>query len=52
MSSSVRVGKQIETVDSSVVRKLDKLSSSEMSRKAEHFDANVNLGAENQKNKG
>lgn len=34
---SVRVGKQVKAVDSSVVRKLDKLSSSEMSRKAEHF---------------
>jgi hypothetical protein len=39
--TSVRVGKRVKAVDSSVVRKLDKLSFSEMSRKAEHFDTNV-----------
>jgi hypothetical protein len=39
--TSARVGKQVKAVDSSVVRKLDKLSSSEMSRKAEHFDTKV-----------
>jgi hypothetical protein len=39
--ASVRVAKLVTAVDSSVVRKLDKLSFSEMSRKAEHFDTNA-----------
>lgn len=39
--TSVRVGKHVKAVDSSVVRKLDKLSSSEMSRKGKHFDTKV-----------